>query len=270
MYEFIADKTGKLSKLALYNVQDLSYSALMKLLRNKDVKVNEKRISKDLFLNKGDRVVLYYTPQKIQKFSVIYEDENVLILDKKRGYESIEVYNDLLIEKPSAKFVHRLDRNTDGLMIFALNVEAEKELLTGFKNHSFEKKYLATVFGKMPRNKDLLTAYLVKDSDKSEVKIFDKKVPNSVVIKTGYQVIEEGENASKLLVTLYTGKTHQIRAHLAHVGNFIIGDGKYGDAKINKIFNVKSQMLSSYSLSLKFDETSELYYLNNKTFTIKR
>ncbi len=270
MYEFIADKTGKISKLALYNVQDLSYSALMKLLRNKDVKVNEKRISKDLIINKGDRVVLYYNPQKVQKFSVIYEDENILILDKKSGYESVEVYNDLLLEKPSAKFVHRLDRNTDGLMIFALNEVTENELLQGFKKHTFDKKYIAKVYGRMPCYKDVLTAYLLKDSENSLVKIFDKRVEGSVMIKTGYEVVKTDDKTTDLLVTLYTGKTHQIRAHLAHVGNFIIGDGKYGDAKINKTFNAKSQMLSSFSLTLKFSEDSLLYYLNNKTFTIKR
>ena len=270
MYQFIADKNGKLSKLALYNVQDLSYSALMKLLRNKDVKVNDKRISKDVLLNQGDKVVLYFKPQKIEKFSTIYIDENILIIDKKSGYQSEDVYNDILQQFSTAKFIHRLDRNTDGLMVFALNEDAENQLLKGFKEHAFDKKYRAKVYGQMPCDKDILTAFLVKDSENSLVKIYDKKVDNSVMIKTGYEVVKADRETSDLLVTLYTGKTHQIRAHLAHEGHFIIGDGKYGDNKINSKFNAKTQKLSSYSLTLKFDKLSPLYYLNNKTFTIKR
>ena len=270
MFEFIADKSGKLTKITLNNVRDISYTNLMKLLRNKDVKVNGNRVSKDLLINEGDKVTLYYKAQELKKFHLIFKDDNILVVDKKSGYESVEVYNDLLKEYSSVKFIHRLDRNTDGLLIFALNDISEEELLKGFKNHSFDKKYHAVVYGKMSLKKEVLSAYLLKNSETATVKIFNKKVENSVMIKTGYEVLKENEKTSELLVTLYTGKTHQIRAHLAHVGHFIIGDNKYGDAKINKLFSAKSQMLSAYSLTLFFDDKSPLSYLNNKTFTIER
>ena len=154
-------------------------------------------------------------------------------------------------------------------MIFSLNREAEKELINGFKSHSFVKIYLATVYGKMPKKSDLLTAYLVKDADNSIVKIYDKKVNGSLLIKTGYEVVKEEENTSLLRVRLYTGKTHQIRAHLAHIGHFIIGDGKHGDNEINKKMGKDKQMLSAYELTLIFDDKSCLNYLNNKTFCIE-
>ncbi len=267
--EFIADKQRKLSKLALYNFKDLSYSTLMKLLRNKDVKVNGVRVNKDVTLNVGDKVELYYKLQKTTGFSIVYSDENVVIINKKQGYTSEEIFESVKEQYKGAGFIHRLDRNTSGIMIFSLNGEAEKELINGFKTHSFIKIYLATVYGKMPKKSDLLTAYLVKDSDNAIVKIYDKKVNGSSLIKTGYEVVKEEENTSLLRVRLYTGKTHQIRAHLAHVGHFIIGDGKYGDNEINKKMGKDKQMLSAYELTLVFDEKSCLNYLNNKTFCIE-
>ena len=267
--EFIADKQRKLSKLALYNFKDLSYSTLMKLLRNKDVKVNDVRVNKDVTLNVGDKVELYYKLQKTVSFSIVYSDENVVVINKKQGYTSEEIFESVKEQFNGAGFIHRLDRNTSGIMIFSLNSKAESELINGFKTHSFIKIYLATVHGKMPKKSDLLTAYLVKDADNSIVKIYDKKVNGSSLIKTGYEVIKEEENTSLLRVRLYTGKTHQIRAHLAHVGHFIIGDGKYGDNEINKKMSKDKQMLSAYELTLIFDDKSCLNYLNNKTFCIE-
>ena len=101
---------------------------------------------------------------------------------------------------------------------------------------------------------------------KNVVKIYDKKVNGSVMIKTGYSVVEQRKDTSIVSVTLYTGKTHQIRAHLAHIGNPILGDGKYGDFEMNNKHNAKSQILSATKLTLNFSKESPLYYLNGKTF----
>ena len=270
MKSFIADKNRKLSKLALYHLEELSYSTLMKLLRAKDVKVNGKRVNQDVTLNVGDKVELYYVPKSIDKYKTVFIDENVLVLDKKSGFTSENVYQTVCESYPTAKFIHRLDRNTAGIMIFALNDIAEQELLKGFKERLFEKIYTATVFGKMPKKEDVLSAYLLKDSEASLVKIFDKQVKGALPIKTGYKVIKEDALTSLVKVKLYTGKTHQIRAHLAHIGNFIVGDGKYGDNAFNQKMGAKSQMLFASELTLKFNDNSKLFYLNGKTFISKQ
>lgn len=268
MKSFIANQNRKLSKLALNNIDDLSFSALNKALRKRDVKVNGKRVSEDVMLNVGDIVEIYYTAVTVKKFSAIYQDDNILVVNKKSGYTSESLFEDIKNEFETARFIHRLDRNTDGIMIFALNDIAERELLFGFKNRTFDKKYLAHVKGVPTQKQAVLNAYLVKDSDAALVKIFDHQVPNSAQIKTGYKVVDIKGDTSLLEVTLYTGKTHQIRAHLSHIGHPIIGDTKYGDFELNKKLNEKSQKLTAHSLTLCFNESSPLYYLNKKTFSI--
>ncbi len=269
MKEFIADKNRKLSKLALYHLEDLSFSSFMKALRKKDVKVNGKRVSQDITLSVGDKVEIFYCSTFVEKYQILYKDENVLVINKYSGHTAESVYEQIKKDYDTAGFIHRLDRNTSGIMIFSLNPTAESELLKGFKERNFDKKYTTTVVGKMPKKEDVLTAYLVKDKDSSLVKIYNKKVQGSVLIKTGYKVIEENKDTSKLEITLYTGKTHQIRAHLAHIGNPILGDGKYGDFEMNKKYNLTEQQLSATQLTLNFEQESMLNYLNGKIFVVE-
>lgn len=268
MKSFVADKNRKLSKLALYHVENLSYSAFLKALRKRDVKVNGKRVSSDVTLSVGDRVEVYFNEQVDNKYREIFSDENVLVLYKKSGYTSESVFESVLCKYSTAKFIHRLDRNTDGIMIFALNESSEKELLDGFKNRTFEKKYQAEVVGTPKNKQDIIEGYLLKDSDSALVKVFDKKVDGSVQIKTGYKVVEIKDQTSVLEVDLYTGKTHQIRAHLAYIGHPIVGDGKYGDFEFNKKHAAKTQRLTATQLTLFFTKNSPLKYLDGKKFTI--
>ena len=267
MKSFVADKNRKLSKLALYHVEDLSYSGFMRALRKKDIKVNGKRINEDITLNVGDKVEIYYVPTLLSSYVKRYADDNVVVVYKNSGYTSETVYENLLVEYSNARFIHRLDRNTDGVMIFALNDLAEKELLDGFKNRTFDKKYTAKVLGVVKKDNEILTAYLKKDKESATVTVFSSPVKDSVQIKTGYKVIERAKDYTVLEVTLFTGKTHQIRAHLAFIGHPIIGDGKYGDFSANQKFNQKSQNLTATKLTLYFEQNSLLYYLNGKTFT---
>ncbi len=268
MKEFIADKNGKLSKLALIQLTDLSYTKLMQALKKKDVKINGKRTDKDVNLSVGDTVQIFYKPTEKKYFSVVFSDPNIVVINKYRGVSSELVYNMVAKDFGEAYFIHRLDTNTAGLMIFALNKTAETELIKGFKSRSFDKIYSARVKGVPKKEKDVLTAYLFKDEKSALVTVTDNKVKGSVLIKTGYEIIEKGDGFSDLLVTLYTGKTHQIRAHLAHIGHPILGDGKYGDFALNNKLKLKRQMLTATRLTLNFEEESPLFYLNGKMFVI--
>ncbi len=268
MITLTADSNIKISKLLKNKDVNISYATLNKLLRNKDIKVNGKRVGKDVCVEVGDFIEIYYEIKE-KPLSVVYKDENVVVVVKPKGIESKNFYEIVKKQFEGACFCHRLDRNTNGIMLFALNEASEKEILLGFKEHKFIKKYHATVKGKFDKKSAVLTGYLLKNKDRSEVKIFKEQVKNSVFIKTGYKVVQEDEDTSLLEVTLYTGKTHQIRAHLAFEGHPVVGDGKYGDNKFNKTKKANKQMLTAYSITLSFGKDCLLSYLNGKTFCIE-
>ena len=273
MLQLVVDKTQSLKEFTENNYAQGSFFWNY-LLKNKDIKVNGARVDRNITLKAGDVVTFYLTKKQEEKpaFSTVYQDENVCVIDKESGVNAEAVYAALARESTEKQqecyFIHRLDRNTQGLMIFAKNMWTEKALLQAFKDRNIEKTYHALCFGSFEKRAAVLTAYLKKDAEKSEVRVFDKFVKGSEEIVTEYHVLDGvGADMHRVEIVLHTGKTHQIRAHLAHIGCPIVGDMKYGNSEKNKQLKMSRQCLVAKRLRLHL--SGSLAYLNEKEFTSK-
>lgn len=264
----------KLSKLLMETYPALKFSTFSKALKKKDILINDKRISKDCIIHENDIIKLYIIDSLLYpnyNIPIVYEDNNIIVFNKPKGLEvtGTESLTTYVHKTYNSNFMpcHRLDRNTLGLVLFSKNDTVNTILTEKFKNHEIEKHYIAKVYGMPPKKNDTLIHYLFKDTKKSIVYISDKCKPGYKKIITSYNVLsyDKEENSSVLDINLKTGRTHQIRAHLAYIGHPIIGDGKYGNNLINKKFNQKTQLLYSYYLKFNFNSYSGILdYLNNK------
>lgn len=262
MLQLIADQKQSLKQFTENNYAQGAFFWSY-LLKNKEIKVNGKRVGSDVTLEVGDEVAYFLSKKQEEKpaFFIVYEDENVLIADKESGVNSEAVFAALKRER-ECYFIHRLDRNTQGLMAFALNAKTETALLQAFKERAAEKRYHALCCGSFTKSQDILTAYLKKDAEKALVKVFDTPKNGGERIVTEYRVLDKEGEFTRIEVILHTGKTHQIRAHLAHIGCPIIGDMKYGNTAVNKARKATRQCL--VAKCLRFSLQGELAYLNEK------
>lgn len=270
----------KLSRFILDSFPHLSQNVLYKAFRQKDIKINGTRTNKDCIIYYNDEISIYIADNFLVPsidIDIIFEDDNILVINKPNNLE-VTGDNSLtsIVHKKysSANFLpmpcHRIDRNTTGLVLFAKNQVALDILLKKFKDHEIEKKYLALVWGIPSPRQARLESYLFKDNKKSTVYISDVFKKGYQKIITSYNVKETYSNNTSLLeVNIETGRTHQIRAHLAYIGHPIIGDGKYGINSVNKKFNYKYQQLKAYKLTFNFKTDSGiLNYLNKFSISI--
>ena len=289
---------------------DLPVGLLYKSIRTKKIKVNRKRAENNTLLCEGDLIQCFLAEEffakldsvsevslsfdKIQpKLDVVYEDKNIMLLNKRPGvsvHEDEDSKVNTLIAHVQAylyqkgeydpkdeqsfapALCNRIDRNTGGIVIAAKNAEALRVMNEKIKEREIDKFYLAAVHGIPKKREDTLTGYLIKDEKLNKVRVYDSNPPRGAKnIITKYKVIATKGSDALVEVELLTGRTHQIRAHMAHIGHPLVGDGKYGVNKNDRAGGYKYQALYSYKLRFSFKgEKTVLDYLNGKEFSISK
>ena len=298
------DSGQRMDKFITKAVPLLPKNLLYKYIRLKRIKLNGMRCEISTRLNEGDVVQLYINDEFFDNgqsselsflhaptsLDIVYEDDNILLVNKHVGlvvHEDDNGSNDTLIarilhylyEKEEYRpdeensfipaLCNRIDRNTSGIVICAKNSEALRILNQKVKDREIDKRYLCITVG-IPSVKEAeLKAYLIKNEQENKVRIYDNQISESKTIITRYRVLKENKEKGLALleVELVTGRTHQIRAHLAYMGFPLLGDGKYGINRINSAYNIKTQALCAYKFSFDFTtDAGSLGYLNGKEF----
>ncbi len=297
------DAGQRLDKFLSKTFRNLPASIMYKAIRTKNIKCNGKRCEISTRLQPGDVLTLYVKDEFLEEtapvydflsasrqLNIVYEDAQILLLNKKAGllvHPDEKEYRDTLLfriqrylyEKGeynpaeessfSPALVNRIDRNTSGIVIAAKTAAALRILNDKLKNREIHKYYLCIVHGYMPKAEDILEGYLEKNEAQNRVYITSSAHSGTRSIRTRYQVIEAHGNLSLLEIELLTGRTHQIRAHLASIGHPLLGDGKYGTNALNKGTGFHKQALCSYKLVFDFrTPAGELDYLNGREFTL--
>mgnify|MGYP000161446146 FL=1 len=293
----------RLVKLLGAYLKEAPNSFFYKMLRKKNITLNGKKADGTEKLKCGDEIRLFLSDETYEKFAgkvqpkekfpmaklnIVYEDSNVIFINKPAGMLSQKSVpsdvslNEYLLgyleksgqwkQEESKAFrpsvCNRLDRNTSGLVICGKSMAGLQQMAALLKDRSLHKYYLCLVKGVMTESQHL-EGYLLKDENSNQVKIFQKETEGAAHIITEYEPLYTEGETTLLKVTLVTGKSHQIRAHLSSIGHPIIGDPKYGDRKVNAFFRethgIKNQMLHAWKLT--FPELAKpLDNLSEKSF----
>ncbi len=297
------DAGQRLDKYLSKRFKTMPKSLMYKYLRTKYIKLNGKKVQPDVFLNEGDVLTLYIRDEFFdikkdydflkagKELSIVYEDENIILIDKKVGvichqdnrydadalnlrvlrylYEKHE-YDPEADKSFTPALCNRIDRNTGGIVIAAKNAEALRVMNQKIRDNELQKYYLCIVKGCPKPKHAVLTAYHFKDESTNTVTISDKPQEGYKKIITEYTLIKPSSALSVCEVLLHTGRTHQIRAHMAYIGHPLLGDEKYGDRKLNLKYHMKRQTLYSYKLKFSFSTPAGcLNNLNGQTFEVK-
>lgn len=269
---------------------EVDKNAIYKALRKRDIKINGKRVSGNITINQGDVIEAYifltnesttkdYNCQNIKSYNIVFENEYIIIVNKKQGIPVIDDSNNektlvkLINEEYKSAFepCHRIDRNTGGLIIFSKNNKYTDIIKEAINNRFYKKIYNCTVWGNAEKLVGIHKAWHFKDCAKNKVYIYNspKKFSKEIITEVTKAVYNPQNNTTNLEINLITGRTHQIRAHLAFLGHFIIGDGKYGTNDINSRFNRKYQALWSCALIPNNITKEYSEFLPNKVISVR-
>ncbi len=296
------DAGQRLDKFLTKTFRNMPKALMYKYIRKKCIKCNGKKCDIDTRLQAGDVLTFFIkdeffeaSPEQYDfmkapvKLDIVYEDDHIMLLNKKPGLivHPDETYHfDSLIARVqhylydkgaydpkdehsfAPALVNRIDRNTGGIVIAAKTAEALRVLNQKLRDRELGKYYLCAAVGHFEKKEDLLVDYLQKNEQQNRVYISSRPMPDAKIIKTRYKVLAEKNHLTLLEVELLTGRTHQIRAHMAYIGHPLAGDGKYGKNAVNRKLGQKWQALYSYKLHFHFTtDAGALAYLNGKTFT---
>ena len=234
----------------------------------RDVKMNGQRVKPDTVPIPGADVQVYTRWEA--DLPVVYEDDHVLMINKPAGISCDDdgkggmTVQTLLSGR--ANLCHRLDNQTCGLLIAAKDPESEACLLEAFRDRKLTKRYECLVKGRMRPEAQTVTGYILKDDKMGRMRVVTHSSPEAKPIATAYETIKTEGDLSRLRVTLLTGRTHQIRAHLASLQHPILGDDVYGDRLFNQRHNVRRLMLCAVELTL--EAGGCLAYLDGQSFSI--